>query len=82
MDTTLNLIYSELNHNVYAYTDKTVALSVITGLIAAGERAYLRTDSNPYADTFATTATGSMVNATEAAVLAYAEMAGARAISR
>jgi hypothetical protein len=81
MHTTLDLIYSETNHNIYTYTDRTVALSVIAGLIAAGERAYFGMIAG-HDTTFATTATNSMVNATEAAVLAYADMAGARTITR
>lgn len=84
MDTTLNLIYSEANHSIYTFTDYTVALAVITGLNAAHERAYFRTDDGidiSVAGSFETTATIRMVDTVEAAVLAYASIAGARKIS-
>lgn len=81
METTLNLIYSEQSHNVYTYTDRTVALAVVAGLIAGGERAYFGMMAG-HDTTFATTATNGTVNATEAAVLTYADIAGARLVTR
>jgi hypothetical protein len=71
MNTTLDLISTEENRNVYNYTDRTIVLAVVTGLIAAGEHAYF---SGSRSNTLVTTATVSMVNAAEAAVLAYADM--------
>lgn len=79
--TTLTLVYSEPMHNVYAYTDRTVALAVVSGLVAGGERAYFGMMAG-HDTTFATTATNSTVNATEAAVLTYADIAGARLVTR